>query len=245
MNSTGHCGLHHRRHVQPNLHPRSRRRRTGTLHHPSRSRLPPSKPFITVLLRTLDSSSSARLSLEQTLPSLDVSITYRDLTSPPSVLALIFATFDIVISASGFVGGPGTRFNLCRAALESGVGWYIPWQFGVDYDLIGRGSCQPGFDEQLDVRDRLRSQSKMRWTIISTGIFSSFLFEPFFGIVNLEGRTVTALGAWENPITMTSAEDIGRLTARIVLDNNDSGVGRDVWSMSQGTRRPSGKWWRW
>lgn len=55
----------------------------------------------------------------------------------------------------------------------------------------------------------------MRWTIISTGIFTSFLFEPSFGVVDLENRTVTALGKWENEVTMTSAANIGRLTANI------------------------------
>ena len=69
----------------------------------------------------------------------------------------------------------------------------------------------------------LRAQDKMKWTIISTGIFTSFLFQPVFGVVDLEERTVRALGGWENEFTVTSAEDIGKLTARIVLDVKESG----------------------
>jgi len=183
----------------------------------------PSKPSITVLLRPLSTQTSARTELELTLSSLSISIIHGDLTAPIPDLASTFSNYDIVISASGFIGGPGTQLNLCRAALQSHVKWYIPWQFGVDYDVLGRGSPQPLFDEQLDVRDLLRGQGRMRWTIVSTGIFTSFLLEPAFGVVDLGRRTVTALGRWENEVTMTTAEDIGRLTARIALDENESG----------------------
>ncbi|EIW76823.1 hypothetical protein CONPUDRAFT_146546 [Coniophora puteana RWD-64-598 SS2] len=149
--------------------------------------------------------------LEQTLSSLSVSITHGDLTAPTSSLA------------SGFVGGPGTQLSLRRAALQSRAKRYIPWQFGVAYDVLGRGSPQPLFDEQLDVRALLRGQGRTRWTIVSTGIFTRFLLEPAFGVVDLGRRTVTALGRWANEVTATTAEDIGRLTARIALDENERG----------------------
>jgi hypothetical protein len=43
--------------------------------------------------------------------------------------------------------------------LQAGVERYVPWQFGVDYDVVGRGSGQEVFDEQSDVRDMLRGLS--------------------------------------------------------------------------------------
>jgi len=46
----------------------------------------------------------------------------------------------------------------------------------------------------------------------------SFLFEPFFGIVDLGEGVVRALGDWENRVTVTTPEDIGRLTAMIVYE---------------------------
>lgn len=70
---------------------------------------------------------------------------------------------------------------------------------------------------QLDVRALLRSQSKMDWVILSTGMFISFLFEPAFDIVNAGRDTVTAIGSWENSITVTSPEDIGKITAELAL----------------------------
>ena len=99
---------------------------------------------------------------------------------------------------------------------------YFPWQFGVDYDVIGRGSAQTLFDEQLDVRDLLRGQSGTEWVIVSTGMFTSFLFEGYFGVVDLAvtpGK-VRALGGWENQVSLTTPEDIGKLTAEIVFENS-------------------------
>ncbi len=72
----------------------------------------------------------------------------------------------------------GTQRNPLHAALTAGVSRFFPRQFGADYDEIGRGSAQTLFDEQLDVRDLPRSQHTTEWVIISTGMFTSFLFEP-------------------------------------------------------------------
>ena len=113
-------------------------------------------------------------------------------------------------------GGAGAHcYVIAQAALDAGVRRYFPWHFGVDYDLIGRGSAQDLFDEQLDVRDLLRSQDRTEWIIVSTGMFTSFLFEPSFGVVNLAQNTVHALGSWDTAVTVTTPEDIGNLTAAI------------------------------
>ena len=129
--------------------------------------------------------------------------------------SLLFKDFHTVIGCTGFVTGRGFQLKLARAVLEAGVKRYFPWQFGVDYDVIGRGSAQDLFDEQLDVRDLLRSQDRTEWIIVSTGMFTSFLFEPSFGVVNLAQNTVHALGSWDTAVTVTTPEDIGALTAEI------------------------------
>jgi nucleoside-diphosphate-sugar epimerase len=72
------------------------------------------------------------------------------------------------------------------------------------------------FDEQSDVRDMLRRQSATEWIIVSTGMFTSFLFEPAFGLVDLDRGRVHALGSWDNRLTVTTSDDIGRLTAAIL-----------------------------
>ncbi len=67
------------------------------------------------------------------------------------------------------------------------------------------------------MRDLLRSQHETEWVIISTGIFMSYLFEPDFGVVDLQNNTVHALGSIDNTMTLTTPDDIGMLTAAIVF----------------------------
>lgn len=132
-------------------------------------------------------------------------------------LAEVFARFDTVIGCAGMVAGRETPMKLATAALRSGVKRYFPWQFGVDFEVIGRGSPQDLFDSQLDVREALRAQDKTEWVIISTGMFTSFLFEPVFEVVDFDNDTVNALGSLENSVTLTTPDDIGALTAEIVF----------------------------
>lgn len=163
-----------------------------------------------------------------------------DLSSPSSALSETFSNSDILISATGFGQTPESILKLCNEVLdagrirnEGGKGriWFFPWQFGVDYDvtLDGQG-LMPLFGAQKEVRDLLRSsarESNVKWTIVSTGILTSFLFEQFWGIVDrskeAEGKVmVRALGDWQHKITVTHVHDIGRLMGRIVAGDLDS-----------------------
>ncbi len=172
-------------------------------------------PEVTVLLRPSDSPRHVRLRDE--LASLGAKVEQADVaTAAVSDLAAIFGRYDTVVSCIGFAAGPGTQRKITEAALAARVSRYFPWQFGVDYDLIGRGSPQDLFDEQLDVRDMLRAQRDTEWVIVSTGMFTSFLFEPGFGVVDLATNTVNALGSWDTEVTVTTPEDIGVLTAEII-----------------------------
>ncbi|MGO4793261.1 aromatic alcohol reductase [Serratia quinivorans] len=130
-------------------------------------------------------------------------------------LAQVFAPYDAIVNCSGFVGGPGTQLKITRAVLLANIARYFPWQFGVDYDRIGMGSGQPVWDEQWAVRQLLRSQQQTRWVIVSTGMFTSFLFEASFGLVDVPARKVHALGDANYALTLTTPEDIGTLTAMI------------------------------
>ena len=67
------------------------------------------------------------------------------------------------------------------------------------------------------MRETLRAQDKTEWVISSTGLFTSFLFEPDFAVVDFENDTVNALGSLETSVTLTTPDDIGKLTADIVF----------------------------
>lgn len=173
-------------------------------------------PQVSVLLRSADGGPQGH-SQVAAVRAFGADIVAADLAaSSVGELAAIFARFTQIICCTGFVGGPGTQRKITAAVIAAGVAHYVPWQFGVDYDVVGRGSGQDVWDEQLDVREMLRGQSAVKWTIVSTGMFTSFVFLPAFGLVDLERNAIHALGDWEYQLTVTTPEDIGRLTALAV-----------------------------
>jgi hypothetical protein len=171
--------------------------------------------------------------LQTTYPSLI--LIPLDLSSPSHVLAETFSHYDVILSATGFEQTPDTLLKLAREAIdagrlkseregaEEGKIWFFPWQWGVDYDITGDGEgLMPLFGAQKQVRDILRAQSMIDWTVVSTGIFMSFLFEQFWGVVDWSDQegdekvTVTALRNWEHGITVTDVKDIGKVLRRIL-----------------------------
>lgn len=173
---------------------------------------------ISVLLRSYAAHATSgplRTRLDE-LMKLGIAVVEGDLQqNSVDELSALFSAFSAVINCSGFVGGPGTQIKITQAVLKAGVPRYFPWQFGVDYDVVGNGSGQPVWDEQLEVRHLLRAQSTTEWVIVSTGIFTSYLFEPGFGVVDAQNKVVCAPGDWNYAVTLTTPEDIGRLTADI------------------------------
>ncbi|KAI9692992.1 MAG: hypothetical protein M1822_004987 [Bathelium mastoideum] len=142
-------------------------------------------------------------------------------------LAATFAHFHTVIGATGMRLPAGTQRKVCAAALQAGVGCYFPWQFGVDYDVIGQGSAQELFGEQVGVREMLRAQEggRTRWVVVSVGMFMSFLLEAAFGVVERDGGGrvvgVNALGGWDTRVTVTGVEDIGKMVAELVFGSRE------------------------
>ncbi|KAK1598938.1 isoflavone reductase [Colletotrichum navitas] len=185
--------------------------------HPSR----PIDSSVSVLLRpsTINSPDAEKVELIARLKAQCVSIEAGDLANDSvQDLADTFAKYDTVVSCTGFVGPTGTQRRICEAVLLGKVRRFIPWQFGVDYDIIGRGSPQVLFDEMLDVRDALRAQREVAWVIIGTGLFMTFIFVEDFGVVDFEEKRLRALGGWDIEVTLTTPDDIGKMTAEVVYD---------------------------
>jgi hypothetical protein len=178
-------------------------------------------------------SFAAHIPLTRTHPSL--ALASIDTTSPSADLIAEFSQYDVLISATGFGQDPSAFSKLAREILEAGrlrkergEGrlWFFPWQWGVDYDVTGDGEgLMPLFGEQKRVRDLLREkaeESNVKWTVVSTGIFMSFLFEESWGIVDRAGMTVRALRDWSHKVTVTDVQDIGRVLARILAGDVDT-----------------------
>lgn len=58
----------------------------------------------------------------------------------------------------------------------------------------------------------------MEGVILSIDMFTSFLFELNFGLVNFEAGILRALGSWYTQVTVTTPHDIGHLTTAIFLE---------------------------
>ncbi|KAK0710816.1 hypothetical protein B0H67DRAFT_583485 [Lasiosphaeris hirsuta] len=146
------------------------------------------------------------------------------MASPLPDLTATFRKYDVIIQAAGMGLTPGTQLRVTAAVLAAGVPRYFPWQFGLDYPAIGAGSSQDLFDEMLAVREKLAGQSATKWTVVSTGLFMSFLFVPGFGVVDLKEKVVRALGGWETRVTVTTPEGIGRIVAELVYHPTEERV---------------------
>ncbi|KIW92553.1 uncharacterized protein Z519_06400 [Cladophialophora bantiana CBS 173.52] len=246
---------------------------SNILSHPSFS---PANTSLSLLIRpsSLAYPSPAQQSQHALLRSRGVAVIPGDIeASSQSALAELFAPFTAVLHAGGMALPSGTMTKVTRAVLEARVPYYVPWQHGVDYDIIGREGGQGMFSEQIGVRELLRGQTTTDWVVLSCGIFMSFLFEDFWGVVrrlppvsapapapapapaaedssgtagvsasirtsnsaseNDAGRAreqiqVTALNSWDDLITATTAEDIGKCTAELLF-TPDSPVNTPVY----------------
>lgn len=190
----------------------------------------PSKISLTLVVRpetlaALDAGtdlSSEKIKSLQAFHSRGLLLASTNLVSDSEEsLANLFRQYTCVIHAGAMTLPQGTQLKVSRAALTAEVEEYVPWQWGVDYDLIGKSGGLGLFAEQCEVRELLRAQNRTRWFILSCGVFMSFLFEEFWGVVvrDKDGKVsgVRALGGRDHKITATTVEDIARCNAELVL----------------------------
>ena len=178
---------------------------------------------VSVLLRgsTIESEEGQKRTKIQHLQKLGIELVPGDIDKQTiTELATTFENFTTIVGCTGMTGGEGTQSKILEAVLAAKASRYIPWQFGVDYDIIGPEAGNGLFAEQCQIRQSLRSQTETDWKIISTGMFMSFIFEAYFGVVTKKSDTgqiqVNALGNWSNKVTLTHVEDIGKCTAEVV-----------------------------
>ena len=136
-------------------------------------------------------------------------------------LSEYFRGSDTVIGCTGFAAGRHVQLKLAHAALGAGVKRYFPWQFGVDYDAIGRGSTAgPVSTSNLPMRGLLRCTRP-------NGMgdrFDGHVHQLFVRAQNVHSAWLTwrrtrftRLGSWDTEVTVTTPEDIGVLTAEVVF----------------------------
>lgn len=183
-------------------------------HHPHRQ----PDTTISVLLResSINAKEPSKAKRIESFRELGITFTPSDLTlDSEEKLASIFKEFEVVICCTGYMAQSGLQIKISKAVLAAQVPYYIPWQFGMDYEAIGRESGM--FDEQLDVKELLRSQNTTRWLALATGFFTSVIFPPVGGLVDVENKVVYGSENWDNQFVITTTKDIGKFTAEIIL----------------------------
>lgn len=106
---------------------------------------PASPPSITILLRasTIDTADADKRRANKYLRSLGASLTPGDIVHDSEEhLASIFGRYDTVIVCSGFGFPSGTQLRVTRAVMRARVKRFFPWQWGIDYDIVGVASAQ-------------------------------------------------------------------------------------------------------
>lgn len=128
--------------------------------------------------------------------------------------------FHTVIGCSEISPGvPGLQARVVRLILDAKVARYIPWQFGVDYDVLSQGPLREIVEEQVQVRTLLRSQNHTSWIIVSSGIFMSDLMNhEGLGLMISRNNKFRALGSWDTHITTTDMWDVASITALILME---------------------------
>ena len=125
---------------------------------------------------------------------------------------------DVVISA--LQGGPEVIIEgqkaLLDAAKRNGVRRMIPSDFAVDLFEV-----KDGWHPLLNMRkeaDQAIAASGLEHVHILNGVFMEFLFEPQFGVFDVEKGTVAYWGDGKTKLDMTTTDDTARLTAAAALD---------------------------
>lgn len=129
-----------------------------------------------------------------------------------------FKRYAAVVSCSGASFKDGTQTKIAEAVIAAGVGLYVPWEFGPEYEEVGKDAAHGISAESLTIREILKAQTQTKHLIFSVGLFMSWLFSQAFGVVDLDKNSIRALGSWDNKITLAAPQDIGRVVADVLLD---------------------------
>ena len=124
---------------------------------------------------------------------------------------------DVVISA---IGGEGLSTNfdstLLKAALRSGVKWFIPSEFGIDTSHPAAQN-NPVFAPKIAVAKLLKeNEANIAHTAIITGVFLDWGFDNGFLGFDIDHRSATLFDEGKNRVSGTTLANIGQAVVSIL-----------------------------
>jgi len=138
-------------------------------------------------------------------------------TDRPALVAA-FKGKDVVVSALS-LDGVYQQEDLVHAAKSAGIKFFIPSEFAGDSSVIREGMSSY-FDGKRKVA-KLLTELGINYTLVYMGFFHYIVSSTFFGFgLDKENEQFNVLGDGSQKLAFTSAEDTGKLVAKIVTDPN-------------------------
>ncbi|KAJ2285247.1 hypothetical protein IWW55_007314, partial [Coemansia sp. RSA 2706] len=135
-----------------------------------------------------------------------------------AAFARAFAGIDTVVSAVG-LGGVGAQVAMADGALQAGVRWFLPSEFG----LPGYASAWLPFAGPLAPKAAVRrhlAACGLPHTVVYTGLALDYLDPRALGL-KLRRRAATLVGRGGAPASFTALHDVVRLIVAVVLRPHD------------------------
>jgi len=136
--------------------------------------------------------------------------------------SLVEATRGVEVVISALQGGPDVIVEgqkaLLDAAKRNGVRRMIPSDFAVDLFEV-----EEGWHPLLNMRreaDRTIAASGLEHVHVLNGVFMEYLFEPQFGVFDVEHGTAAYWGDGTAELDMTTTDDTALYTAEAALDRS-------------------------
>ncbi|CAF1203727.1 unnamed protein product [Rotaria sp. Silwood1] len=173
------------------------------------------------VLSDLLADSSFKISvLSRTDSSVDfpsnvniIQVSYSD----KSTLVKALTGQDIVIST---VGGEALLQNLDKilieAALEAGVKWFIPSEYGFDLDHSSASSIPFNIPRLENIKLLKQNQSRLAHTLISTGAFLDWGLDNGFLCFDIPNHTATLYDEGKHLVSGTLLKNLGKAIIAIL-----------------------------
>jgi len=142
-------------------------------------------------------------------------IVHADISSATEAdLIKLFSGQDVVVSA--VAGSQLTAQARCIVpAQKAGVKWFVPSEFGVDHEIIGRGSVMAYFDDKIAHSEAIH-EAGLDVMHVNTGNFAEYVLSPFSGL-DLANSTQTAQGGADVAFNTTPLAEVGRQVADAIV----------------------------
>jgi len=164
----------------------------------------PSFESITVLTRSANASSS-------TIPTPAPNILTRvvDYSSQGSLLDA-FQGVDAVVSAIA-TQSVGLQIGIIDAAVEAGVKFFIPSEFGLANTHLKLRRDFPIFEDKIAIQDHLERLSQshgISYALVFVGLFLDWGMDGF--VIDVRNKKVGFWDDGERPVSMTTMASIGK-----------------------------------